>query len=112
MRRLAPVLLLIAAVGVSACRSTGGESRQVVATTTQVADMTRAVAGKATAVKQILKPNADPHEYEPRPSDAEAVASAKLGIRPGGDGGEGLNGVIRPAGGNASVVPPHDSARE
>src|SRR2546423_12526012 len=112
MRRLAPVLLLIAAVGVSACRSTGGESRQVVATTTQVADMTRAAAGNRIAVKQILEPNADPHEYEPRPSDAEAVANAKLVIRSGGDVDDWLSGVIGQAGGKARVVTLIDSVHK
>jgi ABC-type Zn uptake system ZnuABC Zn-binding protein ZnuA len=62
------------------------------------------VAGGRVTVKQILAPNADPHEYEPRPSDAEAVANAKLIIRSGGDVDDWLNGVIGQAGGNARVV--------
>jgi ABC-type Zn uptake system ZnuABC Zn-binding protein ZnuA len=66
--------------------------------------MTRAVAGNGTTVKQILQPNADPHEYEPRPSDAEAIASAKLVIRSGGDVDDWLGGVIAQAGGKARVV--------
>ena len=74
------------------------------ATTTQVADLTRAVAGRDIAVKQILQPNADPHEYEPRPSDAQAIASAKLVIRSGGDVDDWLKGVIDQAGGRAKVV--------
>jgi ABC-type Zn uptake system ZnuABC Zn-binding protein ZnuA len=74
--------------------------------------MTRAVAGNAIAVKQILEPNADPHEYEPRPSDAEAVASAKLVIRSGGDVDDWLNGVIGQAGGKAQVVTLIDSVQK
>src|SRR3954451_8209915 len=66
--------------------------------------MTRAVAGNDIAVKQILQPNADPHEYEPRPSDAAAVAGAKLVIGSGGDVDDWLNGVIGQAGGKADVV--------
>jgi ABC-type Zn uptake system ZnuABC Zn-binding protein ZnuA len=97
------VLALVAAVCVAGCRSDNG-SPAVVATTTQVADMTRAVAGRDIAVKQILQPNADPHEYEPRPSDAQAVASAKLVIRSGGDVDDWLKGVIGQAGGKAKVV--------
>jgi ABC-type Zn uptake system ZnuABC Zn-binding protein ZnuA len=102
--RLLPVVLLIAAVSATGCRSAGGNNPEVVATTTQVADITRAVAGNRTAVKQVLQPNADPHEYEPRPSDAEAVASAKLVIRSGGDVDGWLSGVIDQAGGKARVV--------
>jgi zinc/manganese transport system substrate-binding protein len=99
----ASVLVVVAAVCVTACRSDGG-SPAVVATTTQVADMTRAVAGNDIPVKQILQPNADPHEYEPRPSDAQAVASAKLVIRSGGDVDDWLGGVIDQAGGKARVI--------
>jgi ABC-type Zn uptake system ZnuABC Zn-binding protein ZnuA len=104
MARLLTVLLLIAAVTAAGCRSAGGGHPTVVATTTQAADMTRAVAGNRVAVKQILQPNADPHEYEPRPSDAEAIANAKLVIRSGGDVDDWLNGVIAQAGGKARVV--------
>src|SRR2546423_4608050 len=104
MPRLLLVLLVIAAVSASGCRSSGGDHPAVVATTTQVADMTRAVAGNRVTVKQILQPNADPHEYEPRPSDAEAVANAKLVIRSGGDVDDWLRGVIGQAGGHARVV--------
>src|SRR4051812_6119375 len=111
MSRLLPVLLLIAAVCVSACRDSGGKAA-VVATTTQVADMTRAVAGNRIRVKQILEPNADPHEYEPRPSDAEAVANAKLVIRSGGDVDDWLSGVIGQAGGKAQVVTLIDSVHK
>jgi ABC-type Zn uptake system ZnuABC Zn-binding protein ZnuA len=104
MRRLlATGLAVVAAVNVTGCRSDHGKPA-VVATTTQVADLTRAVAGHDIAVKQILQPNADPHEYEPRPSDAEAVASVKLVIRSGGDVDDWLNGVIQQAGGKARIV--------
>jgi zinc/manganese transport system substrate-binding protein/manganese/iron transport system substrate-binding protein len=105
MRRALPVLLLIAAVTVAGCRDAGGGGKPaVVATTTQVADMTRAIAGDRVKIDQILKPGSDPHEYEPRPSDAQAVATAKVVIRSGGDVDDWLNGVIGQAGGGAEVV--------
>jgi ABC-type Zn uptake system ZnuABC Zn-binding protein ZnuA len=109
-RRLLPALAVVAAVTAAGCRSDSGRPA-VVATTTQVADMTRAIAGNDIAVKQILQPNADPHEYEPRPSDAQAVASAKLVIRSGGDVDDWLNGVIGQAGGKAKVVTLIDDVR-
>jgi ABC-type Zn uptake system ZnuABC Zn-binding protein ZnuA len=102
-RSIATGLALVAAVTVTGCRSDSGRPA-VVATTTQVADMTRAIAGNDIAVEQILHPNADPHEYEPRPSDAQAVASAKLVIRSGGDVDDWLNGVVQQAGGKAKVI--------
>src|SRR3954453_17553818 len=104
MRRLLTVLLLIAAVSASGCRSAGGGSATVVATTTQVADMTRAVAGARVTVKQILQPNADPHEYEPRPSDALAVAGGRMVVGWGPDVDGWLSGLIGQAGGKARVV--------
>jgi ABC-type Zn uptake system ZnuABC Zn-binding protein ZnuA len=73
--------------------------------------MTRAVAGDRVTVKQILQPGSDPHEYEPRPSDAEAVASAKVVIRSGGDVDDWLGALIGQAGGNATVVTLIDSVR-
>ena len=80
------------------------------ATTTQVADMTRAVAGPDAPVEQILEPGSDPHEYEPRPSDAEAVAGAKLIVGSGGEVDGWLSGLIGQAGGGAEVVSLIDSA--
>jgi ABC-type Zn uptake system ZnuABC Zn-binding protein ZnuA len=76
----------------------------VVATTTQAADMTRAVAGDRVEVHQILRPGSDPHEYEPRPSDAEAIASATTVIRSGGEVDEWLGSLIEQAGGDAEVT--------
>ena len=39
------------------------------------------VGGDAVSVHQILQPNTDPHEYEPRPSDVEAAAGADARLR-------------------------------
>jgi ABC-type Zn uptake system ZnuABC Zn-binding protein ZnuA len=108
VRRLLPVLLIPLAL--AGCRDSATSAHPtVVATTTQVADMTRAVAGPGTPVEQILQPGSDPHEYEPRPSDAEAVAGAKLIVRSGGDVDSWLSGVIGQAGGGATVVSLIDS---
>jgi ABC-type Zn uptake system ZnuABC Zn-binding protein ZnuA len=57
----------------------------VVATTPQVADMARAVAGRRAQVTQILRPGIDAHEFEPRPSDARAVAEADVLVASGGE---------------------------
>jgi len=76
----------------------------VVATTTQLGDMARAVAGGRARVEQILKANSDPHAYEPRPSDARALADAEVVLRSGGDLDEWLDDVLENAGGNARTV--------
>jgi ABC-type Zn uptake system ZnuABC Zn-binding protein ZnuA len=104
MRRLPLLVAVVAALGVAACRSAGADKPEVVATTTQVADLTRAVAANRVTVKQILQPNADPHEYEPRPSDAEALANAKVVIASGGDVDDWLKDLVDQAGGGAEVV--------
>jgi ABC-type Zn uptake system ZnuABC Zn-binding protein ZnuA len=84
--------------------SSGGESVAAVATTTQVADLARQVGGDRVDVRQILQPNSDPHGYEPRPSDAAAVADADVVLRSGGDLDEWLGDLIENAGGDARTV--------
>ena len=83
------VMSVALASGLSACGSgsamVGGGSPVVVATTTQVGDFARAVAGRRAGVRQILSANSDPHAYEPRPSDVRAVTGAKVVVRSGGD---------------------------
>src|SRR3982750_2351749 len=105
--RPAVVVALLVALTVAGCSSRGGGSGgdvEVVATTTQAADMARAVAGSRARVAQVLRPGADPHEYEPRPSDAEAVARARLVVRSGGDVDSWLGGLVDQAGGRARVL--------
>ena len=58
-----------------------GARLSVVATTTQIRSMTEFVAGDFANVRSILTPGADPHEYEPRPSDVAAIARASLVLR-------------------------------
>lgn len=60
-----------------------GGKPKVVASTTIVADMTREVAGPDFDVAQILQPNSDPHDYEPRPADVRSIASADLVLSSG-----------------------------
>jgi ABC-type Zn uptake system ZnuABC Zn-binding protein ZnuA len=110
VKRLPALLLVLLVAGCGSGGDDGGGAR-VVATTTQAADLTRAVAGDRARVEQILQPGSDPHEYEPRPSDAEALAKAKLVIRSGGDVDDWLGGLIDQAGGDARVVTLIDSVK-
>jgi ABC-type Zn uptake system ZnuABC Zn-binding protein ZnuA len=61
----------------------GGGRLAVVATTTQVADFARNIGGDKVAVAQILKPNVDPHDYEPTPADITAIGAAKVLVKSG-----------------------------
>src|SRR5829696_775945 len=105
--RFVPFLFAAAcAVLLAACGSGGGEDGRpvVVATTTQAADLARAVAGDRAAVRGVLTPNSDPHDYEVRPGDVKALARAELVVRSGGDLDEWLGGAIDSAGADAPVV--------
>ena len=101
-------VLLAALAGLAACgdeeQEGGGASLRVVATTTQVADMARAVGGPRVHVRGLLSPNADPHDYEPRPSDARALARAEVVFRSGGELDGWLAGLVESAGGDVRTV--------
>jgi zinc/manganese transport system substrate-binding protein len=105
------VLLLLTAVWVAGCGDDdrASDGRTVVATTTQVADLVRQVGGERMEVEGMLRPGGDPHDYEPRPSDVEAVADADAVFRSGGEVDEWLDEVIDNAGGDAAVVTLIDS---
>jgi ABC-type Zn uptake system ZnuABC Zn-binding protein ZnuA len=75
-----------------------------VATTTQLADFARHVGGDRIQLTQLLRPNTDPHEYEPRPHDVQAVASADVVLRSGGEIDTWMGDVVENAGGSATVV--------
>ncbi|HEV2074723.1 MAG TPA: metal ABC transporter substrate-binding protein, partial [Thermoleophilaceae bacterium] len=81
-----------------------GDEVTAVATTPHVADLVRNVGGERVEVHQILSPGADPHDYEPRPSDAAAVAEAAVVFRSGGDLDSWLDGLLENAGDDAGVV--------
>ena len=71
----------------------------------------RSVGGSRVEVDGILPPNADPHDYEPRPSDAAALAEADLVFSSGGHLDEWLDEVIDSAGGDAHEVTLIDSVK-
>jgi ABC-type Zn uptake system ZnuABC Zn-binding protein ZnuA/ABC-type Mn2+/Zn2+ transport system permease subunit len=109
--RRAPVLaaagLAAAALIAAGCGggSGGGDGQvEVVATTTQIGDFVREVGGDAVSVDQILEPNTDPHEYEPRPSDVAAAAKAKLVFASGDDLDGWIDQVVSDSGSDARVV--------
>jgi ABC-type Zn uptake system ZnuABC Zn-binding protein ZnuA len=92
------------AIGVSGCGSSDANGRLAVsATTTQVADLVRNVAGDRASVDGILAANSDPHEYEPRPSDAAALADADVIFRSGGDVDVWLDQILESSGSDAPV---------
>jgi ABC-type Zn uptake system ZnuABC Zn-binding protein ZnuA len=101
-------LAAVAALAFGAIGATGAagsaDAPSVVATTTVVADWARAVGGDRATVHQILRPNTDPHEYEPRPSDVERTADAKLVLENGDGLDRWMGDVVRQADGDGRVV--------
>ncbi len=109
---IAGAALLVAGCGSDA--GTTGDRPVVVATTTQLGDLVRNVAGPNAEVHQILQPNSDPHEYEPRPSDSKAAAGAALVVRSGNGLDDWIGDVVQAAGGDPSeivIAPAHTPHR-
>jgi len=99
---------LAALLALTACgdggESPGAANARVVATTTQVADLARNVAGDRAAVTGLLSTGSDPHDYEPRPSDVRAVVDADLVLKSGGDLDGWADQIVDSADGERRVV--------
>jgi ABC-type Zn uptake system ZnuABC Zn-binding protein ZnuA/ABC-type Mn2+/Zn2+ transport system permease subunit len=99
------VALLAAGCGTGGAGSgSGGDRLSVVVTTTQLGDLARQVGGSAVEVRQLLQPNSDPHDYEPRPADVRAAARATLVLRSGGEVDGWMSDVLENAGGSATSI--------
>ena len=59
------------------------EKKVIVASTTQIADFARQIAGDRMIVHSILAPGADPHTYQPTPDDVQMVIGADLCLENG-----------------------------
>jgi ABC-type Zn uptake system ZnuABC Zn-binding protein ZnuA/ABC-type Mn2+/Zn2+ transport system permease subunit len=99
---LSVLTLLAAGCGGVAGGSSG--KLDVVATTTQIGDFAREVGGEAVEVDQILQPNTDPHDYEPRPSDVEGAAHASLVFANGDDLDAWIDQIVSDSGSDAEII--------
>lgn len=107
LARVRPRLLLAGAAAVLLAGCGGTTSHKgplVVATTTQIGDWARAVGGDAVTVHQLLQPNTDPHEYEPRPDDVVATAGAAVVLENGFGLDRWMAKIVSRAGGHPDVV--------
>ena len=109
------IVLTTAAVLLAGCGGDDGAAGEgglrVVATTTQLGDLARQVGGDRVSVDTLVTANADPHDFEPRPSDAQAVAEADVVLQSGGDLDEWLGEVLDSAGGDAERLTLLDGMR-
>ena len=90
--------------GGSSSGAPGDKTLKVVATTTQVQDFTRVIGGDRIKLTGILKPNVDPHDFEPSPADVDAIARADLLVKNGVDLEHWLDDTISSAGFNGTTV--------
>jgi len=109
MRRALPLPLLVLALAPLAVGGCGGlgdgsDGRQIVATTTVLGNLARQVAGRRADVRQLLQPNSDPHDYEPRPRDVVAIAGASVVLASGLGLDDWVDGVVEQSGGDPRVV--------
>ncbi len=112
MRRLL-VMVLVATSLVAACGADAGGSRQssnpdaplqVVTTTTVLTDFAAVIGGERVGIYGLLKPNVDPHDYEPAPADLDAIAKARVIVKNGVGLEEWLDDTIRSSGTKATVA--------
>lgn len=75
-----------------------------VATTPIVGDLVRSVAGQDVPVKTLIPAGADPHDWEPRPSDIAALADARVLFSSGGGMDDWAKSLLSRAGGKADAV--------
>ena len=103
----AALLIALLAAGCSGSggdRDAAGEGLQVVATTTQVADLAANVGGDRVQVTSLLRPGIDAHDYEPSPADIDALARADLVLQNGVGLEEWLGDTIESSGYDGPVV--------
>jgi len=100
----AVVLGSLSACGTKSDAAAATGKLAVVATTPEVADFVREIGGAEVAVTQIIKPNVDPHSYEPTPADIQAIGAAKLVVKNGVGLEKWLDQTIESAGYRGTVV--------
>lgn len=111
LQRLAPIVLIVGLL-LSACGGgqvaddgdTPNATVRVIGTTTHLADIARNVGGDRVEASPLLTANADPHDFEVRPGDMEALADADLVLRSGGELDEWLTEAIDGSGSDAPVL--------
>jgi len=103
VRTILSIALSGLALSLAACGGDGEDDGRttIAAGTAPVADLVRQVAGESADVRAVLAAGADPHEYEPRPSDARALAEADLVVRAGGEVDAWLEELLEASGGEA-----------
>ncbi len=84
MKRLSCFLLILLVACFSAfAHAEEAKKPVIVCSLPQLADFARQIVGDACEVKSVIGADVDPHEYQPKPADAELVKSADLCVENG-----------------------------
>jgi manganese/zinc/iron transport system substrate-binding protein len=78
MKALLSLCLLFGLLLTSCSKSSRTESPDIIATTTMIADMVRAIAGDDVSVGALMRPGVDPHLYKASPADVSKLNQAKV----------------------------------
>lgn len=103
-------IVVVSALAVAGCgngndgNDTDGDSPSVVVTTSQLGDLARQVGGSDASVTTLLKPGTDPHDYEPTPSDVQALADADVVLYSGGGLDAWLTDALKSSGSGKTPV--------
>ncbi|MCX6388068.1 MAG: zinc ABC transporter substrate-binding protein, partial [Solirubrobacterales bacterium] len=101
-KALAVTAAVGAAIALGGCA--GSQTNPIVATTPIVGSITQLIAGPEFTVKTLVPSGADPHSYEPRPSDTAALAGAKVLVTSGAGLDDWVLKQKDKAGGKETVV--------
>ena len=111
MRSVTPISLAALAVGALAlagCSATGtadeSDGPNVVATTTQVADFTRELAGEQVELTQLVSPNQSAHDFDPSAAQLLALTNADALVINGGGLETWLDDAIDASGFDGVVI--------
>lgn len=101
------VLVSLTLIGAS-CGDDGGRrddaALEVVTTTTVLTDFAQVLGGDRVAVHGVLKPNVDPHDYEPSANDLQSLRNADVIVKNGVHLEAWFDDALSASGTNATVV--------
>ena len=105
--------LLLSALVVAGCGSSSepsattkapAEKISVVTTTPVLSDFARIIGGDRVEVYDVIKPNMDPHDYEPTPADITALTTADVIVKNGLGLESWFDDTMKNADANALIV--------
>lgn len=101
------VAILALGIGAAGCTpetQTTGHGVAVVATTTQIGALVRAIAGDDVRLTVLIPAGADAHDFEPDPQAIKRVHEARLVLRNGIGLDDWMTKTVKNAGGDARIV--------